>query len=124
MKKGIVGWLLVLGAVSFAPAIAQDGEWLPVRQNGDTTYFIHTSDYQMTENTSKNATGHVWLKIEDGKDITVIRARSDCSGQSVTIEDKYTNGEQVEGQAVLPVEPGTLAEIINRVVCVNLNFGD
>ena len=124
MKKGIIGWMLVWWAVSFVPSIAQDGEWLPVRQNGDTTYSIHTSDYQMTENTSKNVTGQVWLKIEDGKNITVIRARSDCNGQSVIIEDKYTNGEQVEGQAELSIEPGTIGEIINRAICVNLNFGD
>lgn len=125
MKKWMTALMFAMGAVAVtASAMAQEGEWLPVRQKGDTTYSIYTSDYQVTENTIKNNTGHVWLKIEDGKDITVIRAKSDCNGQSITIEDQYTNGKQGKGAVQQPVEPDSTADIINRVICKELNFGD
>ena len=67
MKKWIAGLMLAMGtATVMASAVAQEGEWLPVRQKDDTTYYIYTSDYRVTENTIKNDTGQVWLKIEDG----------------------------------------------------------
>ena len=125
MGKWIAGLMLAIcTAAVMAPAMAQEGEWLPVRQSGEKTYYIYTSDYKVTENTIKNDTGQVWLKIEDGKDITVIRAKSDCGGQFITIEDQYTNGERGEGQVKEPVEPDSTAGILNRVICKELNFGD
>ena len=60
----------------------------------------------------------------NGKDITVIRAKSDCGGQFIIIEDQYTNGERGEGQVQKPVEPDSTADIVNRVICKELNFGD
>ncbi len=117
--------MLAMGILAVTmPATAQEGEWLPVKQVGDTTYSIHTSDYTITENTIKNATGQVWLKVEDSKNITVIRAKSDCGEQVITIEDRYTNGEQVGGRGQKPVASGTMAETINCVICIDLNFGD
>ena len=125
MKKWIAGLMLTMGTAAVtASAMAQEGEWLPVRQKDDTTYYIYTSDYRVTENTIKNDTGQVWLKIENGKDITVIRAKSDCGGQFIIIEDQYTNGERGEGQVQMPVEPDSTADIVNRVICKELNFGD
>ena len=125
MKKWIAGLMLTMGTAAVtASAMAQEGEWLPVRQKDDTTYYIYTSDYRVTENTIKNDTGQVWLKIENGKDITVIRAKSDCGGQFIIIEDQYTNGERGEGQVQKPVEPDSTADIVNRVICKELNFGD
>ncbi|MBO4790507.1 MAG: hypothetical protein J5492_05795 [Oxalobacter sp.] len=125
MEKRIAGLLLVLGCVSVAvPASAQEGEWLPVRHEGKTSYFIHTSDFKVSDDGMKNTTSHVWMRIEEGNDISVLRAYSDCKGETVLVEDKYTNGEQVKAPGRLTIEPGNLAEKINRAICTDMNFGD
>ncbi len=125
MEKRIAGLLLALGCASATvPAFAQEGEWLPVRNEGKTSYYIHTSDFQVSEEGMKNTTGHIWMRIEDGKDISVLRAYSDCKGETVLVEDKYTNGEQVAAPGRLAIESGNLAERINRAICTDMNFGD